>query len=223
MTRLLIHVEGQTEETFVNTVLAPHFFALGFTHVGARLLGNARNRSQRGGIRDWNIVKGDIEKHLKGDQSAYATMMVDYYALPTTWPGRLQPSGASLDQKLERLSTAILADFQATTGIVGRFIPFVLMHEFEALLFSDCATFANSIGFGQTVHALQAVRDAFDDPEHINDSPATAPSKRVQAIIRGYDKVLFGNVAATEIGLDRIRTECPRFASWIAQVESLVS
>lgn len=44
MQKLLIHVEGQTEETFVNEVLAPHLYNLGFISVGARLLGNSRIR-----------------------------------------------------------------------------------------------------------------------------------------------------------------------------------
>lgn len=60
MTRLLIHVEGQTEETFVNEVLAPHLYRHGYTSVGARLLGNARLRERRGGIRGWNSVRSDI-------------------------------------------------------------------------------------------------------------------------------------------------------------------
>lgn len=46
MTRLLIHVEGQTEESFVNDILAPHLYGQGFTNVSARLLGNARQRER---------------------------------------------------------------------------------------------------------------------------------------------------------------------------------
>ncbi|MDE2725572.1 MAG: hypothetical protein OXI59_19555 [Gemmatimonadota bacterium] len=37
MTRLLIHVEGETEETFVNEILGPHLYACGYTMVSARL------------------------------------------------------------------------------------------------------------------------------------------------------------------------------------------
>lgn len=223
MTRLLVHVEGQTEETFVKTTLAPRLYHAGFTSVGARLLGNARNRSHRGGIRNWPIVRGDIERHLREDTGAYATLMVDYYALPPTWPGRAPIANVDTAAKFEQLNAAILADFENTTGINGRFLPFVLMHEFEALLFSDCTTFAASIGFDTKVPELQAVRDLFDSPEHINDSPVTAPSKRLENIIIGYDKVLFGNVAASSIGLDRICQECPNFAAWLNKLEQIIS
>ena len=56
MTRLLVHVEGQTEETFVNEVLSEHLILRGYTSVSARLVGNARQRERRGGIKAWSAV-----------------------------------------------------------------------------------------------------------------------------------------------------------------------
>jgi hypothetical protein len=50
--RLFVLVEGETEETFVNEILAPHLFAKGFKAISAKLMGNARLRGQRGGVRD---------------------------------------------------------------------------------------------------------------------------------------------------------------------------
>ena len=92
MARLLIHVEGETEETFVNDLLADHLYNFGYEDVSARILGNARLREKRGGIRAWSSVKKDIVNHLKEDSNCLATMMVDYYGLPQTgdraWPGR---------------------------------------------------------------------------------------------------------------------------------------
>ena len=38
MHRLLIHVEGQTEESFVNEILAEHLHGCGYTLVSARLV-----------------------------------------------------------------------------------------------------------------------------------------------------------------------------------------
>ena len=95
MPRLLIHVEGETEESFVNEILADHLYANGgFEVVSARLVGNARLRGKRGGIRAWSTVKKDILNHLKADTGCLATTMVDYYGLPQTgekaWPGRAE-------------------------------------------------------------------------------------------------------------------------------------
>ncbi len=80
----MVHVEGQTEERFVNQLLAPHLYRVGYTSVSARLLGNARQRSRRGGIRSWDLVRNDILNHLAADQATLATTMVDYYGLPET-------------------------------------------------------------------------------------------------------------------------------------------
>jgi hypothetical protein len=85
--RLFILVEGETEETFVNEVLAPHLFAKGFTAVSAKLMGNARLRRQRGGVRAWPEVKSEILKHLQSDNQVVVTLMVDYYGMPSG-PGK---------------------------------------------------------------------------------------------------------------------------------------
>ena len=103
-----------------------------------------------------------------------------------------------------------------------RFVPFVVMHEFEALLFSDCAAFARAIGRPALSGSFQAIRDQFDSPEDINDSPTTAPSKRVQELIPGYEKPLYGNLAALGIGLDTIRRACPHFAEWLGMLEGKI-
>ena len=90
MRRLHVHVEGQTEEGFVNRVLLPHLVGgFGYAIVSARLLGNPRSRLRRGGIRSWASVRKEIIRHLQTDREALATTMVDYYGLPPdTWPGR---------------------------------------------------------------------------------------------------------------------------------------
>lgn len=61
MSRLLVHVEGQTEEDFVNEVLGPHLWAYGYTQVSARLLGNARLRSRRAGIKAWPVKRAYLQ------------------------------------------------------------------------------------------------------------------------------------------------------------------
>jgi hypothetical protein len=103
-----------------------------------------------------------------------------------------------------------------------RFVPFVVMHEFEGLLFSDCAAFSNGIGQPNLEVEFRAIRDQFPTPEDINDSPVTAPSKRVAALVPGYQKPLLGTLAVLEIGLARIRAECPHFNAWLEKLESLI-
>jgi len=97
------------------------------------------------------------------------------------------------------------------------------MHEFEALLFSDCEAFSRAIGQPELALELTAIRDGFDTPERINDSPETAPSKRVLALKLSYQKPLLGALAALEIGLEKIRAECPHFDGWVRRLEALVT
>lgn len=226
MTRLLIHVEGQTEETFVNEVLGPHLYRQGYTKVGARLMGNARQRDRRGGIRAWSAVRGDIIRHLKEDAGCLVTTMVDYYGLPQTggraWPGREDSGLLPFAQKASTVESDLSADiFREMGGRFNpdRFIPFVMMHEFEGLLFSDCERFSRGIGRPDLAEALQAVRDEFASPEEINDSPITAPSKRLEQLVLDYEKPLLGTLAVLEIGLDAIRRECPHFREWLLSLE----
>ncbi len=97
-----------------------------------------------------------------------------------------------------------------------------MMHEFEAMLFSDCDAFAQAIDRPDLAGSFQQVRALFDTPEDINDFPTTAPSKRIEALLPGYQKPLIGPAAVTEIGLHAIRTECLHFAEWLSRLERAV-
>lgn len=225
MSRLLVHVEGETEETFVNEVLAPHLYDQGYSIVSARLIGNARQRDRRGGIRSWPSVRGDIIKHLREDPKCRSTTMVDYYGLPSTgtraWPGRDHAATLPFEQRASVVEEAILDDVRGDLGgtALDRFIPFVMMHEFEGLLFSDCEKFSHAIGRPELAAGLQSIRGQFNSPEEINDSPLTCPSARVRELIPGYQKPHFGLLAVLEIGLDGIQRECPHFRDWLARLD----
>jgi Domain of unknown function (DUF4276) len=227
MARLLIHVEGQTEETFVNDLLADHLHNYGYEIVSARIIGNARLRERRGGIRAWSTVKKDILNHLKEDTDCLATTMVDYYGLPQkgdgAWPGRAEAGKLPYAEKSPRVEGALFADVAKELGgefEARRFIPFVVMHEYEGLLFSDCQAFAEAIARPQLGQRFWEIRKQFATPEEIDDSPITAPSKRVEALVAGYEKPLLGTLAALKMGLDKIRGECPHFRAWLEQLEA---
>jgi hypothetical protein len=229
MARLLVHVEGQTEETFVNEVLRSYLLHCGYESVSARIVGNARLRRSRGGIRPWLAVRKDIINHLRQDRGCVATTMVDFYGLPQSgdraWPGRAAAVGASGHQKASVVEEALrddLAQVMGTDFDTTRFLPFVVVHEFEGLLFSNCAAFARGISRPDLEPSFSQIRASFATPEDINDSPVTAPSKRVEDLVPAYEKPLQGTLAILEIGLDSIRAECPHFDGWLNQLESLV-
>jgi Domain of unknown function (DUF4276) len=156
--------------------------------------------------------------------------MVDYYALPRSepraWPGRAKSVDLThAEEKAACIEAALGTDLASSMGAdfnSDRFVPFVVMHEFEGLLFSDCTAFSHSIGRTDLEGSLRTIRDQFATPEEINDSQDTAPSKRIQALVPGYQKPLLGVLAILEIGLDAIRRECPHFNGWLKKLESLV-
>jgi hypothetical protein len=228
--RLLVHVEGPTEEDFVNELLRGHLMAVGYETVSAPIVGNARLRRMRGGIRPWSAVKKDILYHLQEDIGCIATTMVDYYGLPKegarAWPGRDEAAKRQSAQKALCVEDALLRDITSEMGHKfnpSRFVPFVVMHEFEGLLFSDCVAFSRGIGRSALEADFSKIRQQFATPEDINDSATGAPSKRIEALVPGYEKPLLGALAAIEIGLARIRSECVHFADWLSRLESLVS
>jgi hypothetical protein len=230
--RLLVEVEGPTEEEFVKNILSPHLLDRGYERVDARILGNARQRDHRGGITNWPSASKDILRHLQEDRGRIVTTVVDYYALPASghggWPGRRQAASlvTTSSKRAEAVEAALLADITGRMKIASdsrRFVPFIAMHEFEALLFSDCDRFAVALGEHQLATELSAIRSAFRTPEDINDSPQTAPSKRILSLVQRYEKPFHGVVALLEIGLTKVRAECPHFDRWLRRLEDRVA
>ncbi|HLO85357.1 MAG TPA: DUF4276 family protein [Nostocaceae cyanobacterium] len=68
---------------------------------------------------------------------------------------------------------------------------------------------------------VQSERELFSSPEHINEDPNTAPSKRILKCCPGYDKPLHGSLIAIDIGLDVIRQQCQHFDKWLNKLENL--
>jgi hypothetical protein len=225
MAGLYVHVEGPTEETTVNEVLRAHLSQHGFSYVASILIGDPRKG--RGGIVGWHTAKREILRHLKESNDRYVTTMVDYYGLPHSggraWPGRAAASILPFAQKALTVENAMMDEIVAEMGgdafYPNRFIPFVVMHEFEALLFSDCTAFSNAIERPDLEAPFQRIRNSFASPEEIDDSPQSAPSKRIMSLMPEYEKPLFGTLAILEIGLDRIRDECLHFHHWLEALE----
>ena len=104
--------------------------------------------------------------------------MFDYFRLDPNWPGNVKMQGRpTAKEKAERIEDATLAkirDLFPDYNVEERFIPYIEMHEFEALLFSEASILANKIGVdtGQ----IEDILDEFGEPEEINDGQDTAPS-----------------------------------------------
>jgi len=211
MTRIYIFCEGQTEEVFVRDVMYPHFERIGIWLYPIIIRTGSRGK---GGVTTYGKIKWQIEKKCKEDSTAWVTTLLDFYGLPKDFPNA-NVTGTSIDR-----AKAIAKAFKDNIR-QRNFIPNLVVHEFEGLLFSAPDAFGNWFSEPDVVSRLNAVRAQFDSPEHINDGNKTAPSKRILAICKNYDKVMHGSLIALEIGLDTIRQQCPLFNAWLNRLESL--
>ena len=96
-----------------------------------------------------------------------------------------------------------------------------MMHEFEAMLFSDCTLLAQGIGRPDLKPKFQAIIDAAGAPEAIDDAPESAPSKRIEKLVDNYEKPVQGIDTIRKIGLEKIRAACPHFNDWLTRLEQL--
>jgi hypothetical protein len=218
MNRVRILVEGQTEEAFVNNILSSHLNPMG-VYPYAFLF------RSKGGSFVYQRAQKEILNSLKEDTSLICTTMVDFYRLPQDWPGRKEADNHRLYlDKAVTVNNALSADISAQLGSSfnrSRFIPYVQMHEFEALLFSDIASWVQ----GKIFNQLEEVKKSFSCPEEINDNYETCPSRRIINIFKEcgqkYGKVIDGINASKKVGLAKMRSACPHFNEWITKLEKL--
>jgi len=100
-----------------------------------------------------------------------------------------------------------------------RFIPYIAMYEFEALLFSDPVVLARKLKIEES--AIKAILEECGEPENIDNSPITAPSKRLESLSKRFRKTTTGIAILKETGLSAIRNKCPIFDSWVTTLESI--
>jgi Domain of unknown function (DUF4276) len=220
--RLHLVVEGQTEETFVRDVLGPE---LGRHSIAADVhriaTGRRRDRSFRGGFVKYDHLRNDLTLWMKQDQreDAWFSTMVDLYRMPPDFPG--WERSRTIPDPVERVSFLEKEFLSAMEH--RRFVPYIQLHEFEALLFADPGKFLVSFPDAKReVAELESIRRGVPTPEHIDDGEDSAPSKRVCALIPDYAKPANGPVIAAAIGLPKIRRECPHFGEWFERLLGLV-
>lgn len=219
MIRVHVICEGQSEEMFVNEVLARHFAAMQI-FLAPSLIGKPGHKG--GNVRIERLLS-DMRART-GDTTAFCTTFFDFYGLPAEFPGKREASAlASAEARARCICEKLAEEVEACLGRATRerFLPYVQMHEFEALLFSDPEKFASTLGRGDLARSFSRIRESHVSPEHINDSPQTAPSKRILSMHAGYDKVWHGSMAAIDIGLAALRAECPLFDAWLSSIERL--
>jgi len=216
--RLYVLCEGQTEDRFVKEVLAPYLlpqnvYATSIICETKRTAG----KKYKGGVSKYSKIRAELEILCKGDPTAFVTTMLDYYKLPNDTPSK--------DAKgdIYNVVTEIEAAIKANLGGQHNLLANLIVHEFEGLLFSDVSAFnGEAKADDKTILELAHIRNCFTTPEHINDSEATAPSKRILKLLPEYSKTLNGIPIAKRIGIEKIAAECQHFRAWLENIQALI-
>ena len=220
MTNVYIICEGPTEVRFVKNVLAPN---LGNRQLFLHPVTIGGQRSKGGNV-TFDRLYMNVRRQLYNNRQSYCSTLVDFYGLDSDFPGvELASTRSSHSAKADAVVDGLLAELheRVDPDPLLRFIPYVQMHEFEALLFSAPSAFAAAVGQAESSSEFATIRAGFETPEHIDDSPDSAPSKRILKLLPGYEKPLMGEIAAKTIGLENIRNECPLFDAWLAKLKNL--
>jgi hypothetical protein len=217
MKKVLILVEGPTEETFVREVLAA-YFEKQEVYITSTIVKTKRipgKPDESGGGSDYGKIKRDLQR-LLGDSSAHlVTTMFDFYALPKDFPDRLALPDKSCYERVQHLEQAFSQDVHHP-----KFLPYLALHEFEAMIFTSIEHMIKRFPSHNVGPKLRAIRNKFSSPEEIdNDLP---PSKRILELIPEYEKPSDGVTIALSIGLDLIREQCPHFSQWISKIEQVL-
>jgi hypothetical protein len=216
--RVLILVEGQTEERFVKDVLGPAFFGRELFFY-ATILVTKRVKDGpnfKGGVTNFAKFKSDAQRLLDSASGALVTTMLDYYRLPQDFPGmKSRPANGTPIQRVKHVEDAVAKNFDSPPD----FLPFLVLHEFEALLFSSLTELPRALTEARKQKEFEAIRNSVTTPEEINERAEFAPSKRITNLFPAYKKTLHGPTTAARIGLDQIRKECPHFHNWMAKLE----
>lgn len=205
--RIYIIVEGQTEEAFVKEMLSNYLLQFEI-YIYPIII--ETSKGHKGGFVNYDHLKRDITIRLKqmgGD--IILTTFIDFFRCPDLPNKDLYKDIHDHHLRVEQMEKAIEEDIDD-----WRFIPYIQLHEFEALLFSSDEGFKKYFKEEENNHLCNIINE-FENPEDINSTPDKAPSKRLQKIVESYDKVIYGNIIALEIGIEKILEKCPRFRKWI--------
>lgn len=226
MRTVYLHVlcEGQTELRFASKVLSTYLVLKGII-VLPQLLITSSKKNARGGIISYQQAKRDLTFMIRGAHDSeqevhYFTSMFDLYALPDDFPGFAEASALKDYCQVVKLEEAFGKDVN-----YYKFIPYIQLHEFEALVLCDIDGLKDS--YPNAAKELTELKNEVtaqygDNMEMVNNSVNTAPSKRIIKALKDeyhYDKPKTGTEITDKIGIDALRVKCQHFNDWLTKIE----
>ena len=226
MKLVYVVTEGQTETNFVKRVLCPYFCTFDKNLIPITVATSSdqrKNKMYSGGMSRFEKAHTTIARclALTKKQDIFVTTMFDFYRLPKDTPG--MSSIEKLNSPYDKVAAIenAMQEYERINRPV--YIPYVQLHEFEALLFADLKALAE-VRFDVPAQQMQILENCLlkiKNPELINNGEETAPSKRIMECIPHYNKVTDGVSALELVGVEKLRESCTHFSSWIGKIEAL--
>lgn len=221
MLDVLVLCEGQTEREFCNRLLSPYLAEHG---VAMRATLRGKPQRKRGGMCQWNAYKRELIRLANEQTDRHVAALADYYKMDSSWPGRPEVPKREPLERGRFVEQSLSQTMELALGT--RFHPCVALHEFESLMFVSpriSAMKLTSTATSGSTSLAKKLSDVVDDfagsVELINDSESTAPSKRLEQLVPGYDKVFHGPLIAEAVGIDELRRGCPWLDRWLDGLE----
>ena len=217
--QIAIICEGKTEELFCHQLIAPYMILEGITVRPMQI----SKPGQKGGDVKYARLRNDLKNLLHQPHWSCVTTFFDFYGLQGEWSGYVEAQGLyKHTEKYERLTSAVREQVRADLSMdTSRFLPNFVMYETEGLYFSDSAKLATGLGVSQA--DVDIILQECGEPEAINNSQQTAPSKRLSSLLgrQFEEKTTTGITIAKSITLPVIMEQCPIFKKWIDGMISL--
>ncbi len=212
MRRLVFIVEGDTEIILVEKSIIPYLYGLGLSNsMSCQTITTNRKQHKKGGVVSYGSFKNEVKRTL-AQPNVIVTTLIDFFKLPTDFPGYTTDSTC-----ISEIERSIFENI----GCNPFFIPYIQRHELESLMFSSNEGFDLVVDDSKAMEQLNEIIEKYPNPEDINNTPQTAPSKRLETIFR-YDKTQDGELIFEMLGIDLILEKCPRFSDWINSVVALL-
>lgn len=228
MALIAIVAEGPSEQQFITNNLAPYLqqasggnlFAQAIV-VKTSVAANGKARFGGGGWYSGARTGYDslIRMLLEQPQWQGVSTMIDYYGFPQDFirkAGLVNPRCEDIEEKL--------LEYYRNREQPGKWLPFVVKHEFESLVIAAALHGKSTVFSNAEIHQMTLWKDAAGEVEEINDSPQTAPSKRIIQLKESspvpYRKLPDTKEVFDHTRIEAVMDECPHFAGW---VENLLS
>lgn len=194
--------EGPTEVDFVKKLNKEYFNQ---KQISLKPIGINEAKKDLGG----NISIDRVIHYVTKSPYNIVTTLIDYYGIKEC-----------KDKTVDELKTELQKQYSNINGWNRIFIPYLQLHETEALLFSNIDSIIKMKNANdEQKEQLYAIQKMYPNPEDINNSVETAPSKRLEKIFLNYRKIIDANRIFSKISIEEIKSKCSNFKMWLSEIE----